>query len=1120
MISRDTINRVFESLDIVEVAEKLVPDLKKAGASYKSKSPFTNEKSASFFVVPSKQIYKCFSTGKGGGPVSLVMEVNNMTYPEAIEWLADLYKITVEYDGARSEQEIKEDQDKEKRITGLMMSSHRKWKEAAANSPKFTEFVEMRGLTQDDIIQWGIALAPDEWRYLTPLIVDKGLMSVADEIGITKHSEDKNYDVYRNRIIFPIHSLKGKLIGFAGRILPKADGNDSDEAKYINPKESFLYQKSKVLYGWHFAANSIRKSGVCRLVEGYLDVIGLHRADVTNVVAPCGTSVTEEQARIIAKHAQVVDIIFDGDKAGIKAAKRAIDIFIPTGIEVRVTILGEGKDPDDLVRELAKTNGDDLKETVERELESCTQDAIEWLVGSEDMASLSAIEKGKRTKEFAKLISKVPNDIAREAFTDTVAKLCKVQKRTFAKMVADELEREEKRNQAEKLKAKEEKAGQFDILDENEFLPDWAMPMAKEIKRRWIVQRKDGDEYWPTGIYFPPVKNNAPVFMGLECVTNYTITPLFQIRHETNGRWLVEVFNGEETSTVELSDGALVAQDQFAKTMIAKRCVPTPKFQKFHYMVITKYIVDNTRKCFELNTLGFQTDKNFFAFSNAVIVPVGEGVEIKEYDALGIAEVNGENFLSSGASSVRSDYRQEDDMYENDKYLKYVPSSVTFSQWAEIYCKVYDDHGSFGVAFALLSIYKDFIYRIGAKCPLLYLYGPKGSGKSAMGESLMSLFFSGKNSDGRLIQAVNMSPGLITDFALASSLSRFANCPRLYNEYDPMLTEQKYRGWFKAAFDGEGRERGMGDSGGKRKTEIQKVKGTLILAGQYMDTADDGAVMTRSINLQFSEDKNKNRSEEQKGWWRDLNEMEQSGLSGVLAELIAIRPYVEKQVKERFYEIKRKMAREGAKKRGSTVEERLINNYSLCYTFCEIVNDKIKLPFRMVDFWEDCIDRMVKLSSTVSQGSILFRFWRVIEALVETGRLVHGEYYLIRFVDTVSLRTTNEGNFPRKFASKRNILYIRYSELYGAYSKEMKDRGQKAMLEDSIHSYLQDQPYFLGLSPKVDFSKKSTSAYALDLDMMNEQGIYINDTGVSAPSDQAVSKGEFSDLEDQEENRN
>ena len=1100
MIAKSTIQEVMERMDILDIAQKLISDLKQTGSTWKAKSPFTNEKSGSFFIVPSKQIYKCFSSGKGGGAINLVMEVRKCNYPEAIEWICDHYNITCEkQEDTRTPDEKEKAQEQENNVNKLMLASQQQYRKAAENTPAFAEWIAERGITADDVVQWGIGLAPDEWRYLTPKILDNGLLALAVEIGICKHKEGQNYDTYRNRIIFPIYSLKGKLIGFAGRALPS-----NEDAKYINPNESFLYDKSKVLYGWHYAIDSIRKGGSVRVVEGYVDVIAMHRVGLLNTVAPCGTAITEGQARIIAKAAKQVILTLDGDEAGLKAAKRSIPIFIATGLEVKVCVLPEGKDADDFVKTEQSLFPDDTEEVMQHRvasaLDAITYDAIEWLIDSIDIDKATPTQKAGYSKELAELLSKMPDEMVRDEYVDKVVKGLKVVRKTFKKLVDDIIEKIETKKQIDSRKKQQDHVAS--VLSDEEFLPDWAMPYAAEIKKNVIFQKEKGDAYWPKGIYSPPVSNNAPRFVGLEQVTNYTIKPLFQIRSATDGQWIFSMETDEEKGIIQMENAALISADLFKRSLINSRGYSTHKFQKFHYDHIVKYIVDNSRKCYELTTLGHEPKKGFFAFSNAAVFYEKGELQVRYFDEYGIAEILGNHYLSSGASSVMDEFVSEDNMYENDMYLKYVDSQLTFGQWAEMYCKVYDDHGQFGVAFALLSIYKDMIYKIGAKCPLLYLYGPKGSGKSAMGESLMWLFFSGLNAEGRLIQAVNMSPSMVTDFALASALQRFRNCPRLFNEYDPTLTEQKYRGWFKAVFDGEGRERGSGSSGTKRKTEIMKIQGTVMLAGQYLDTADDGAVMTRAINLRFSEEKNRNRTQEQKDMWTKLNAFERSGMSSVLVELIGIRDFVESKLKDRFYEIKKLMTFGGMNMKGSSVEERLLNNYALCYTFCDIVNEKVKLPFEMKAFYNDCVQRMVELSSAVSDNSILYKFWSVVASLYDADKIKFGQELQTALRDSVTIRGAGANNERIQFPRNKSLLFIRLDQLYAAFSKEMRERGQKVHGEDQYQTYLKDAPYFIGLTPNFEFKQRATSAYVLDIDKMEELGIRLLSERLKKPSEE------------------
>ncbi len=1109
MINNEDIQSVRDRIDIVEVAQKLVPGLKQAGASWKGKSPFTEEKSPSFFVAPAKGIFKCFSTGKGGDAFTLIQEVERCEWLDAVKWAADFYKIELREVSSINVEEAKEKATKAQQAEKLMKSCLNRWRESAENSSDFKAWIAERKFTEDDIAQWGIAHAPSEWRYLSPKIIDSGYFAIAQEIGLVKSKEEKVYDSYRNRIIFPIHGKKGALIGFAGRIL----GDNKEEAKYINPSESFVYDKSGVLYGWHFAERSIRQSKTAHIVEGYVDVIAMHRVMLTNTVASCGTAITSPQAAHIARNAQRVVILMDGDKAGIKAARRAIEVFLPTGIEVKVCTLPEGKDPDDLIRSVSPEVGDggllklsedeaqSIGQIVSKEIEEHTKDALNYLIDLRVGESMSPKEKAEFNKEIGALIGLIPDEATREEYTKACASSMGITARALSKIVdkkVNDLIQESMPKKQERRKEETEWE-----LEEGEWFPDWAIPHVRLIKKQMFAQKETSDKGWPIGIYFPPIKGTAPVFMGLNRCTNFVIHPLFQIRDERNGRWLVNLKNEEEESYVEIPDAALVEQNTFLKVLVPRRCHPYPEFGKFHYQYLIAMLMKESERCYELNTLGHQPE-DFFAFSNAVAVHVDGKIEVQQYDELGVVKIKNTNYMSPGVSKARIESRDDNNMYENDLYLKYVEAPVTFSEWARIFNTVYDDHGMYGISFVFLSIYKDMIYKIGAKCPLLYLYGPKGSGKSAMGESIMFLFFSGKNAEGRLIQAVNMSQGMVTDFALASALQRFRSVPRLFNEYDPSMTDIKYRGWFKAAFDGEGRERGMGDSGGRRKTEVMKVQGTVMIAGQYMDSGDDGAVMTRSINLQFSEEKNKNRTQEQKDLYVKLNELESKGLAGCITELIAIRPYIWSKLKERFYEVKKRMSIDTKKMKGGSMEERLLNNYALCYTFSELVNDKIPLPYKMLDFYQNCIKRMVELSSLISDGSVMNRFWDVVEFCIDTKQIKTGLDYDTAIRDYVTLRTS-EGIHEKKWQSRKRIVFVRLGQLYAGYSKEMRARGAKGYDESTIETYLKDLPYYIGSCPRHYFAEgKETSAYVLDVEMMESLGIRVFSMVTERPREEEV----------------
>ncbi|CAB4139009.1 DNA primase, DnaG [uncultured Caudovirales phage] len=1094
MITQESIERVMSAAVIEEVIGEFV-ELKKAGATYKGKSPFSDEKTPSFYVVPSKDIFKCFSSGKGGSVVTFLMELKGMSYPEAIEWLADKYRITIERTEEEQQQDAIDGKSKREQAEKLWLATvnrystgyHgrkssdeiREWKQK-----ELEQFMEQRGLTRDDVIQWQIGVAPDEPKYITEVAIESGMHTLACELGICKTKDGRNYDALRKRIIFPIHDHLGRVVAMAGRAM------GDDKPKYINSPESFIYHKSSLLYGLHHAHKSIRTKGTAILVEGYMDVIAAHRADMTNTVAYCSKHVTAQQAKVLKRLCQYVTLTVEDDEASTAILKSA-EHLMAAGLIVQVADMrmpDKKMDVDEAVRTLGA-------EGAAAHVEASTRSIAEWACEHLYPEGSKPEKKSVAAKVLADMMAHVKDPVLASEYEKTICKKLDLKSAAWKALQRD---KKETAKPAKKAQIEDIDYTQKLTLQEGEYMPEWVD--IDEIKRNLFVQRTESSLQYPTGIYFTSVQSKSPKFKGVEQVTNFTIKPLMKVVDETDGRYLVQVFNGRKRNYVEIPKKGLVSLEAFRLTMVDADCFTQSALETFQFMKIAQWIGTSCHPCFEIKTLGHQQE-GFFAFINAAVIYDESGARIINTDELGIIDTGKQRFVSPAASSVREMFRQEDNMYENDSYLKLVESKVTFSQWSEKFCTVYDDHGKVGVSFVLMSVYKDLIYRIGAKCPLLYLYGPKGSGKSAMGESIQNLFYSGANAEGRLIQAINMSPGMITDFALASALRRFRNCPRLYNEYDPNLTEAKYRGWFKGAFDGEGRERGSGDTGVKRKTEIMKVQGTIMLAGQYLDNQDDGAVMTRSLNLKFSEEKNRMRTQEQKEAWRELNEWESDGLNGCLIELLRVRTYVEQHIKEAFNTLRTQMHKE-AMKRGVRVEDRLINNYALVVAFSKVVGEKVQLPYTLEALYAECIDRMIELSGMVNEDSVISRFWKVMEVVAEGRKIEFGKHYTISHEAAVTVREGAGNNVRKHFPERIQILYLRMESLYAAYAKEMRERGGKMVDQGTIMSYLKDQKYYIGLVPKTMVGDKQTSAHAVNLTMMEEMGIgFLNDFQKRAPGE-------------------
>jgi len=369
-ITPSSIERIKE-LSIYEVVSHYV-DLKKAGANWRGTSPWHDEKTLSFYVVPSKNIFKDFSSGKGGSAIHFVMEKTGLSYPEAIKDIAGKCNVRLEFeDNATNTEERKKEVEHTETLYKLNEATARKYTEqlqAIVNGQSTMDHGQVakelakRQWTQDTIIQWQLGYAPDAWRFITDLAGDKS-HAAAKELGLIKTDENKGvtYDTFRHRLMYPIHNHHGRIVGFGGRALPPSPSAQGDQkadftpAKYLNSSESSIYKKENVLFGLHFAHEAIRKCGYAYLAEGYTDVISFHQAGYNVMVATCGTALTDGHCKLLRKYTNKVVLFRDGDEAGQKATLRDVDILLQAGFEVDVVPmpLVEGRDkvdPDDLTR--------------------------------------------------------------------------------------------------------------------------------------------------------------------------------------------------------------------------------------------------------------------------------------------------------------------------------------------------------------------------------------------------------------------------------------------------------------------------------------------------------------------------------------------------------------------------------------------------------------------------------------------------------------------------------------------------------------------------------------------------------------------------------------------------
>ena len=445
MISKSTIDTVLETARVEEVIGDFV-QLKRAGSNFKGLSPFSDERSPSFMVSPAKGIWKDFSSGKGGNSVAFLMEHSHFTYPEAIRYLAKKYNIEIE----ETEQTEEEKANTDVRESMYLVSEFAKnyFHDTLLNSEEgkaigYSYFKE-RGFTNETIKKFVLGYSPETWDAFTKEALGKGYkLEFLESTGLTIPRDDRPFDRFKGRVMFPIQSMSGRILGFGARIL----GIDKKAAKYLNSPESEIYHKSKVLYGIFQAKQAIAKENNCYLVEGYTDVIQFNQSGIENVVASSGTALTPDQIRLINRLTKNITVLYDGDAAGLRASIRGIDLILEEGMNVRVCTFPEGEDPDSFAK---KTPYEELILYLENNSKDFIQFKASILMNE---AKNDPIKKADLIRDMVLSISKIPDRIKREIYIQECSRIMDISEQvlmnTLAQLVQKDISETGKKNKQE-----------------------------------------------------------------------------------------------------------------------------------------------------------------------------------------------------------------------------------------------------------------------------------------------------------------------------------------------------------------------------------------------------------------------------------------------------------------------------------------------------------------------------------------------------------------------------------------------------------------------------------------------------------------------------------------------
>ena len=945
--------------------------------------------------------------------------------------------------------------------------------QSLSNNAEAIRYLSDRNINESQIETWNLGFAASNG-YIKKYAEETGQIQLFQKASLLSSNVNGSihYDFFKNRIIIPIADAQGRILSFSGRAM------GDETPKYLNGRETDIFSKKNILFGVNNYKRPYKNCNYSVLVEGYFDVISLHKVGCTNSLASNGTALSVAQAKILKKYGEEVIIFYDNDakNQGLDSAIKNIDTLLAEGLIVKVYTSPIGKDADDLCRLLFALNPNG---SIAELLPVVSTDAIEFkanflLKNAETPAQISAAKNN-----ISETIYKIKNETLRGEYLKFVAKNFKI-KEGELKSIVKNIEEVAIKAAADK-KSKETK-----FIDED--YPEWFDLDHKKHFNKFQFTSLIKNEL--TGYYFPD-NTWFPTHM-----TNFVIQPLYMIKSYTNPRRMCEVFGFNRltdkmiSEVIDFDEKQLLKKDAFESRLAQQSPFITFEgYSNTKHKSLANKLLFQFKDCYELNTLGYQPEQ-FWAFSNICFeFPTKEnpkGID-REYNDFGVVEIGEINFLSEAKNKRVAQLRLDNNNpYENDLYFTYKKSPINFSQWSKLMCDVYTEEKAWlAISFAISTVFRDIILSF-TKLPHLHCYGEKGSGKSEFAESILHLFFSGKDSDGKLYKPYNLTGGG-TPYSFHNRLERFRAAPQVLNEYDDTNILPEFFDAIKAAFDGEGRERGMGIKG---KTETMKRNSTLILCGQKIGNRDDNSVLTRCVTLEFLK---KEFTESERKLFSELEKIKHDGLSSLIIEILSHRIYFKEKFAELFLStvtiLQKKVSAIYQK-----VETRIIKSLAAMQLSYLIMAEVMPMPLSAEQLNKHVFDKAIEMHAHLQSTDGLSEFWKVIEFLLDRNEIEEDWDFKIRSVTNVKIRKTVDGRNVDEvthFTGEKKLLYIRLNQLHQFYCLHINrtSKSEKPLSEKTIATYMSSQPYWIGLCPGTGFksvlknkSKDSTSCYVLDYD--------------------------------------
>jgi len=705
---------IKDEAGIIAVADRLGLKLKQYGTAHKCCCPIHNEKTASFNASPKFDTYHCFGCGTSGDQISLVMAMKRFDFIDALKWLAKEFSIVWEFEKETPEQKKKRATRKAKIEPNRLVA--REW---FTNLKKNHTYLDEMGWSATTRTKFGIGITGES---LAGRFVNSEHFELAVELGLIGSNSTRQWEVYEDRIMFPIVDYKQNLVGFTGRTLLEKKKNNP---KWKNSKASDLYKKDEVLYGLVQANQdpANRREAKIHIVEGCTDVVSMHDVGFTNTVAALGTALSEKHLKRLWKCGyRSICFMYDGDKAGRAAFDKSLKLALELGFTCTVSVLPEGEDPHSIIRSSkvypmrSTFNWCPIElqeeEPVTRHLSAFFEitelDALDYLFRSFNIKSPG--QRIAARNSCVEYLAAIKSDTSRHIYIDEVVKLIKVNKKDLKddiqKLIDDSVDEE-------------------DVVATN-FRMAITEEQAEEVDKFGFFENKDQAEI---GYYF----QHGLGFYNRE--SNFLIEPLFHIYSKSDNKRLVKIKNNRKESIVEVPSKALVSHQLLREIFAGEGNF---FFQTAKNEVLMKIILrlgENFPLCHEVRYLGWQR-KGFYAFSNGIL-----NGKFTPVDGYGIVQHKDENYFLPAFSKIYEN-SDEDDDYSNDRYYKYHDTPYTFMEVAKLMDEVYsyNRNGKVAVAFLVASCFRDFIYEQHRFFPHLFLFGQSQAGKSQLGWTLDNWF--------------------------------------------------------------------------------------------------------------------------------------------------------------------------------------------------------------------------------------------------------------------------------------------------------------------------------------------------------------------------------------------